>query len=396
MIAEPAGLPAWLADQGREPGQTHQPAPRATGEARLRRVATSMPDRVRATRRLTQAQAQAWSDWYEAELQAGALPCTTTVWTAGSGAEAVTAYVTGTPTFDAAPGGGLWTLTVDLLLQDVVADAGFAGVGGWTLPWPPAFPPEDDWEGGTGGGVTEPALALLRFDALPLVDEVSTNAVTDELDLQLSTDGAVGGTALDLGVPGSTVPTVRWKSKAAGIGMELPTTEFTLEFFVSRANGWDLPAIPYAFFQVEIRVVIGDEALPTQPNVYAQFFIGAESWGTYLSAYVSAWTGTQSSGSVNVYEDPPPQLTATPKHVALVVTPTESRIYFDGQLEAVRQPYNPSLWPTGGVPWGEVKVSTAGAHGAECPIIDELRVSEGALYTGTSFTPPTGPFPPPP
>jgi CO/xanthine dehydrogenase Mo-binding subunit len=68
-------------------------------------------------------------------LQAGALPCTTTVWTAGSGAEAVTAYVTGTPPFDAAPGGGLWTLTVDLLLQDVVADAGFAGVGGWTLPW---------------------------------------------------------------------------------------------------------------------------------------------------------------------------------------------------------------------------------------------------------------------
>jgi hypothetical protein len=369
-----------------------------------------MPDRVRATRRLTQAQAQAWSDWSEASLQAGALPCTTTVWTAGSGAEAVTAYVTGTPTFDAAPGGGLWTLTVDLLLQDVVADAGFAGVGGWTLPWPPAFPPEDDWEGGTGGGVTEPALALLRFDALPLVDEVSTNAVTDELNLQLSNDGAVSGTALDMEVMNNPAG-VTWYDRlqtahvaGGAYTRALTTPDFTIEMFVSRSAGWTVQGGPNAWFELLITVNLNFYWSSGVPNIRALLeFEGTPDTNGELSAKVQTWTGSVNGNPyqviLNQYAPPyvdPPMLTSTPKHVAMVSTPDELRLYFDGALVGTGYSFTPERYPLDGLHWGRLLIQTSVAGGNECPRIDELRVSEGALYTGTSFTPPTGPFPPPP
>jgi len=40
MSAEPVGLPAWIAEQGREPAPVHREVRRGAGKPRLRRVAT--------------------------------------------------------------------------------------------------------------------------------------------------------------------------------------------------------------------------------------------------------------------------------------------------------------------------------------------------------------------
>ena len=116
-VSEPAGLPPWQAAQQSQPEALYSEVPRSIGEPRRRRVFTAAPRRLVVTRLLSAAQALALRDWFEADLQAGALSCSTTVAAQAGGSETVEAYFLpdSPPQFEAQDHGHQWQVRAELI-----------------------------------------------------------------------------------------------------------------------------------------------------------------------------------------------------------------------------------------------------------------------------------------
>jgi hypothetical protein len=176
------------------------------------------------------------------------------------------------------------------------------------------------------------------------------------------------------------------------------TASQTLEFCVSRAAGVSVAGDNEVVMDV---VAFGTASGGAAPRVYVQMYVTA--WGYSGGGYAVGFTaeGTLSddpllttNASDFVLSAPSPS--ATMMHFALVAGSFGVRGYVDGVLQLELAHYAPERWPTSGVRFDYLLVRPNATGGQPGFVVDEVRFTAGERYTGTSFTPPTGPFPPPP
>lgn len=234
------------------------------------------------------------------------------------------------------------------------------------------------------------ALALLNFDAWPLVDDVSPNVVSveawvDSADVVATPTVGSSSGALKLHDFGNNGQALDTSPNGWDIGTALTETAYTVEFFLRRdgstslggSSGWSVNVYVQfydATWSENSELLLDIYNVPTAPtNGQARLF-----------AYLDGWPHYSDGNYIEAYDLPDSEFT----HIAAVVDGMNLSVYAGG-VRIINETLLGTGFPSG-LTFIGASVSQYTYSGETAPrYIDSVRVSDGALYSGASFTPPT-------